>query len=386
MVFQCQSSKSSVGQTNKNTFTLKADLDNLKADFLVYSEKDDNSPNGYRNDTIWVKNGTFQFTDTVNDFKIYFLNIVNTRSWKTKHDGREYSSSTKADVNRLWFIAYPGAEIKCTGKVEDHMVAASLSDAKGINQDFSIIQAQTFPLIDEAHALKVRTYTEDLSEEEAKKLSDESNALFHQAVELKKEFVKAYPKSIAATYVFMDGYYRKYFTHDEAKMVLEGFDAESLSGTPFYDEVKSRLEAVDKTQLGMQSPDLITNNTLDGTEFKLSDLKGNYVLLDYWGTWCGPCMAEIPKIKEYYNKYADKNFVVVGVNSGDAVPRWKKTIEDNGYNWKHIQTTNENDLLVPFNVNSFPTKILIDPTGKIIYNSKNPDKVDMYQMLDKIFY
>ena len=135
----------------------------------------------------------------------------------------------------------------------------------------------------------------------------------------------------------------------------------------------------------MQAPEIVTNNTPDGSEFKLSDLRGNYVLLDYWGTWCGPCMAEMPKIKEYYNKYSDNNFVAIGVNSGDTNVKWKKAIKENEFNWMHVQTTKENNLLIPFNVTSFPTKILIDPQGKIIYNSNNPKKVDMYAMLDNIF-
>ncbi|MBD0832574.1 TlpA family protein disulfide reductase [Aestuariibaculum sediminum] len=384
-VFQCHSAKEISKTVNDKTFTLTADLKGLDKAFLVYFEKNNAYPDGVRRDTIWVKDGKFTFTDSVNDYKLYFLNVLNTRSWETEYNGRKYTSSTKADVNRLWFIAYPGAEIKCSGKVEEYMVDASLSDGRGVNQDFTRIQEKTFPLIDRAHALRFITYTEDLTEEESKKLSDSANALFKQAIDLKKEFAKSNPKSIAASYVFMDGYYRKYFTHDEAKAVLEGFDTETLDGTPFYDEVNQRIAAVENTKLGMQAPEVVTNNTLDGSEFKLSNFKGNYVLLDYWGTWCGPCMAEIPKIKEYYQKYSDKNFVVVGVNSGDAVPKWKKTVEDNGYNWEHIQTTSENNLLVPFNVTSFPTKILIDPAGKIIYSSNNATKTDMYAMLDAIF-
>lgn len=366
-------------------FTLNAHLKGLEADYLVYSEKDASYPDGYKRDTLWVKDGKFTFTDAVNDYKLYFINVLNTRSWKQSYNGRDYTASTKADVNRLWFIAYPGAVIECTGKVEDYMVNAFLSDEQGVNQDFTIVQQKTFPLIDRAHAITLKKYTEDLSENEYKKLSDSSDGLMKQAVGLKKEFVKTHPKSIAATYIFKDGYYRKYFSHEEAKSVLEGFDATTLSGTPFYDEVKNRIEAVENTKLGMQAPEIVTNNTLDGSEFKLSNFKGNYVLLDYWGTWCGPCMAEIPKIKEYYRKYSDKNFVVVGVNSGDAVPRWNKTVEENDYNWEHIQTTSENNLLVPFNVTSFPTKILIDPAGKIIYSSNNATKTDMYAMLDNIF-
>lgn len=383
--YQCKSEEETQKVETPKTFTLNAELKGLKADYLVYTEKDDRYPDGYRRDTLWVKDEKFTYTDSVEDYKIYFINVLQTRSWKSVYGDKEYTSSTKADVNRLWFIAYPGAEITCKGKLQDYRVDATLSDAKGVNQDLSKLHAQTFPLIDKAHALSVRTITEDLREEDYKVLRDSAKALRLKAIDLKKAFVKSHPKSVAASYIFMDGYYRKYFTAEEAETLFGNFDSIILSGTAFYDETKSRLEAVRKTAIGMQAPELVTRHTLDGSEFKLSSLRGNYVLIDYWGTWCGPCMGEMPKIKEYYNKYAYKNFVVLGVNSGDTKERWKKAIEDNGFNWSHIQTTEETNLLIPFNVNSFPTKVMLDPEGKIIYSSKNKEKVDMYQMIDTIF-
>jgi len=371
-----------------NTFTLNADLDGLDEEFLIYWEKNEKYPDGIRQDTLWVENGKFTFTDSVTDYKTYFLNVTNPRTWTRVYDGKEYTASTKADVNRLWFIGYPGATITCTGKVNGYRVDAQLSDEKGVNNDLAAINLQTFPLYDEAHGLSVSLSIEDWTgkDAEAMKVGDSVKALRLKAADLKKEFIKTHPKSIAASYVFSDAYYRKYFSHEEAMGFFKNFDSTALSGTPFYDEVKKRLESVDKTRVGMQAPDLITSNTLDGKEFKLSALKGNYVLFDYWGTWCGPCMAEMPKIKEYYNKYKDRNFVVVGVNSGDTASRWQKAVEENNYIWTHIQTTKDNNLLIPFNVNSFPTKILLDPEGKIIYSSKNTDlKVDLYQMIDGIF-
>ncbi|MFH4968396.1 TlpA disulfide reductase family protein [Gaetbulibacter sp. M240] len=384
-IYQCKSEGDSQPTETSNTFTMSVDLKGLDEDYLIYWEKDNKYPNGLRVDTLRVTNGKFTFTDSLTGYKIYYLAVTKPRSWTTVYNGKEYSSSTKADVNRLWFIGYPGATITCTGEVKDYSVEAQLSDEKGVNNDLSKIHLQTFPLIDKAHALSVRTYKEKLNESVLGQLRDSIQALRKKAIELKKEFISNNPKSIAATYIFRDAYYRKYFDHKEAKQLFNSLDSEILAGTSFYDEIKNRLEAVERTMIGMQAPELSTKNTYDGSDFDLSSLKGNYVLLDYWGLWCGPCMAEIPKIKEYADKYSEKNFVVVGINSGDATSKWKKAIEDRDYSWTHVQTTNENDLLIPFNVNSFPTKILIDPEGKIIYSSKNQEKVDMYQMIDNIF-
>ncbi|WP_242202375.1 TlpA disulfide reductase family protein [Aestuariivivens insulae] len=388
LMLNCKQDKNSVkAEETPKTFTLNAHLENLEADYLVYYEKDESYTDGYRRDTLWVKDQKFTFKDSVSDYKLYFITVPEAlRSYTINAGGKEYKVSVKAQMCRMWFIGYPGAEITYSGRVDDFMVNAYPSDQNGINDDLAKINKQIFPLINKTDSITVALSTNnDLGEEESEQLKKERSELYSKVKELKLEFIKAHPKSIAASYVFSDAYYRKSFTHDQAKQLFDGFDIATLSGTPFYEEVKNRLEAVDKTGIGMHAPELITKNTVDGSEFKLSDLRGNYVLLDYWGTWCGPCMGEMPKIKEYYNKYSDKNFVVVGVNQGDTMARWKKVIEENQYNWTHIQTTKENNLLVPFNVNSFPTKILLDPEGKIIYSSKNPDKVDMYKMLDGIF-
>ncbi|WP_194767054.1 TlpA disulfide reductase family protein [Tamlana sp. I1] len=385
LMLNCKKPSEKIEDTPK-TFTLNAHIENLEADFLVYSEKDANQPNGYRIDTLWVKDQKFTFTDSIDAYTLYYITIPEAqRRHKVNVGGKEYTVSVKANLSRMWFIGYPGAEITYTGKIDGYMVDAYPSDKEGINDDLALINKQVFPLQNQINSITFSTRTDELSDEKRKEMNATKLELSEKIIDLKIDFIKSHPKSIAASYVFNDCYYRHYFSFEDAKKMFKDLDSTTLAGTTFYNESKQRLEAVEKTGIGMQAPEIKTTHTLDGSEFNLSDLKGNYVLLDYWGLWCGPCMAEIPKIKEYANKYADNNFVVVGINSGDTAQRWKKVIADYDYNWTHVQTTKDNNLLIPFNVNSFPTKILMDPEGKIIYSSQNPEKVDLYQMIDDIF-
>lgn len=387
LMFNCKEENRLKANETPSTFTLTADLKNLEAEYLEYYEKDDSKPDGYRRDTLWVKDQKFTFTDSIKDYKIYFITIPEAvRGYTVKFGDKEYKVSVKAHLARMWFIGYPGAEINYEGTVDDFMVNAYPSDKEGINDDLAVINRQIFPILNQIDSMTVASSTGDFTDVEKKQMYEVRSKMYDSLKELKVDYFKSHSNSVAASYIFNDAYYRKNFTHQEAKEIFNGFDSTKLAGTPFYDEVKLRLEAVEKSGVGMQAPEVLTKNTLDGSEFKLSSLKGNYVLLDFWGTWCGPCMAEMPKIKEYYNKYGDKNFKVLGVNSGDAKPKWKKAIKEHNFNWTHIQTNDDNNLLIPFNVSSFPTKILIDPSGKIIYSSKNTEsKVDMYQMLDDIF-
>ena len=369
------------------TFTLNGDIKNMTSEYLVYFEKDDTQPDGYSRDTIPVKNGKFTFTDSINDsYKIYYIGVPEAlRRYKIKSGDKEYDVSVKAHLSRLWFIAYPGAEISYDGKIEEFMVDAYPSDKDGVNDKLGELNSKIFPMLNTIDSITVASATGDFNVVERKEMYERSTGIYKEIIEIKREFIENNPNSVAASYIFNDAFYRKNFEDAEARKLFNLFNGEELAGTPFYEESRERFEAMDNTALGMKAPDISTTNTLDGTEFKLSALKGNYVLLDFWGTWCGPCMGEMPKIKELHKNYANKNFKIVGVDSGDTEERWRNSIEKNEFNWIQIRSTEEDDLIIPFNVNSFPTKIILDPEGNIIYSTKSEEKKDMYKMLDSIF-
>lgn len=113
-----------------------------------------------------------------------------------------------------------------------------------------------------------------------------------------------------------------------------------------------------------------------GNIFSLSSLRGKYVLLDFWGSWCGPCRASHPHLKEIYAKYKDKGLEIVGIadeksdDINDAKALWLKAIKDDGINW--IQVLNNydkatNNLAMSYGITGFPTKILLDKNGKVLF-------------------
>lgn len=106
----------------------------------------------------------------------------------------------------------------------------------------------------------------------------------------------------------------------------------------------------------------------EGGNLSLSSLRGKYVLIDFWASWCGPCRKENPNNVAMYNKYKDKGFEIYGVSLDQDPLRWKKAIEADGLTWKHVSDLKgwSSSAGQTYNVKSIPATYLLDPAGKII--------------------
>ena len=109
---------------------------------------------------------------------------------------------------------------------------------------------------------------------------------------------------------------------------------------------------------------------VDGTEFQLSDLRGQYVLLDFWGSWCGPCRRENPNLVQFYKDHKDE-VTIVSIALEKNNDYWKHAIMKDGLEWKyHIVEVGRfvftSGIAKKFGVSAIPTKILISPEGIIL--------------------
>ena len=140
---------------------------------------------------------------------------------------------------------------------------------------------------------------------------------------------------------------------------------------PALAAIKANIAQEEKKQaiIGKDFIDLTLNDT-NGVSHKLSDYvgKGNYVLLDFWASWCGPCRAEMPNVVANYNKYHDKGFNIVGISFDSNSEAWKKAIADMKMNWIHLSDLKawHSDAGKAYGVDAIPASILVDPQGKVI--------------------
>lgn len=143
-------------------------------------------------------------------------------------------------------------------------------------------------------------------------------------------------------------------------------------------KAKKRVLIYNQTESGQLAPNIVQAN-----KFNLADLKGKYVVLDFWGTWCAPCVKGFPKMREYYKKYNSK-VEFVGIACNDKKSVWEKFIKEEGLEWTQLLNDVENnDLASKYNIRDFPTKVIIDKESRIVEIFKGETSA-FYEKLDEL--
>ena len=131
-------------------------------------------------------------------------------------------------------------------------------------------------------------------------------------------------------------------------------------------EVKELIEIGKRSMVGVTAADFIQPDST-GKLISLFSLRGKYVLVDFWASWCGPCRAESPNLLKAYNKYKTKNFEILSVSLDENKDRWLKAIKDDGYFWTQVSDLKQvNAAALLYGINSIPFSFLIDPNGVIV--------------------
>ena len=338
-----------------DSFTVTGTIKGLDTEYMSRSYKD---AEGNRvSDSIFVENGKFTYTAKISEpeFIVFWPNVENT----IKRTDRGYYP---AKSSQFAFLAAPGDYIEFKGEVTDFVDAYPTGTPA--NDDLASINSKIFPLLNQAVNMQLEQNKLEDTDPRYQVLTDSMNLLNEKVDEMKKEFVASNPKSEAAAWYLSDMMVRSQVSQDEAIKIFKSFD-KGLAGYTYYEAVAQRVEGIESTMEGKIIPNFTSNATPNGETFELYSLKGKYVLVDFWGTWCAPCIAEMPTVKEYQEKYKDQ-LVILGINSGDSMEKMVQFLDKYDYDWQQVLA-----------------KFILDPEGKIIKRFVGSTE-EAFDVLDEI--
>ncbi|MFN5043385.1 MAG: thioredoxin-like domain-containing protein [Bacteroidota bacterium] len=361
-----------------NNFTISGKIKGLESKNISLIIFDQDFPNGLRRDSISVNNGSFTYTATVNKFLYASINPMMGRVVKSTPSGYYPAKSST-----FQFFVAPGYKINFTGEISDFVDAYPFGEEN--NNIFGKLCKTIYPLLNKSVNLSVKIANKVVTDTNIiKRMKDTSNILNEKVNDLKVKFLRANPSLAAASWLLSDMMIRSQISNTAATEIFNAMQNEKLEGIIYYKEVAKRVEGFTATATGKMVPEISTINTFTGSKLELSSLRGKYVVLDFWGTWCGPCIAGMPKMKEYLDKYKNKMEIVGVASESDKGERWRNFLDSKPqYQWHQVLSTKEEDFILQFNVAGFPTKIIIDTQGKILgrYVGENEE---IYKKLDEL--
>lgn len=302
--------------------------------------------------------------------------------------GRHAKTDKNGYFEYIQIIGVPGETLQLVGTLDNYTVLGSKFYQQSVEMNEAIK-----PFENEYNALVVE-YRKMMKDEikgemlnQCKEKIEQKRSQISSAI---ISFAKAHPDN-EATVIYLsrlpyDQYdnYLNMLTPAVRDGRMKAFYQPELDFKKASDENKKHLEDFKSRVVGSEVPDF-TLTDINGMPLSISSLRGKYVVLDFWGTWCGPCVNGMPKMKKYYEKYKGK-YEILGIDCNDSEEKWKSFVIEKGLPWLHVYNKNDdNDVRKNLGVYAYPTKLIIDPQGKII-NLFVGETNDFYTYLDKLFY
>lgn len=325
------------------------------------------------------KSNTYTIKGTVKglpDSKVYISHVINNKevfdSAEVKNE--KFVLSGAAPGPYFYFISFEKMKGLIPLFVENAAMTIStdtnLKDTRIIGSQTQILYNEFSNIYDYIHkkaGIPNRKFqqfnqTKDSSlYYDAKKEWDEIGV---EADSLYVDFVKRHPASPVSAFVIIDRFinYTNPPMIEKSYALLQPGALNSLYGKRVTEYRKTQQ----LTAIGAKPAFTLADTT--GKKVSLKDFKGQYVLVDFWASWCVPCRRENPNIVKAYAKYHNKGFEVVAISLDDKQAPWVKAIDTDSLPWKHLSDLKgwKSELALKYGINSIPSNFLVNKEGAII--------------------
>ena len=337
-------------------FAIEGTMDSKGEGEYVYLSRFELDGSFDKIDSAQVLNGTFAFTG---DVDAPYLAQISTANPKEQ----------------------PCAFIIEEGKIQVSFNGYATASGTPTNDSITSYKEETFVAVSEMQdlrfAMQEHKKNETLTPAIEKELGTKAYTIQNKSRDLAKIFAKTNAKTLAGLYVI---YYNMHlFAYPEVQEILDL--AKPTEGeTRLYQALKEKEAILARRQIGAKLTDVVLPN-LNGQLDSLSNYigKGNYVLLDFWASWCGPCRKEIPTLVEVYKQYHDKGFEIVGISFDNDSASWKGAVDRYGMSWPQFSDlkgwTSAGGRA--YGINSIPATLLFDPSGTIVATDVHAEELGM---------
>lgn len=148
--------------------------------------------------------------------------------------------------------------------------------------------------------------------------------------------------------------------------------------------MQDKVQRFKNVAIGATAPNL-SARTPDGGTLSLSDIEADYILIDFWASWCGPCISQVPDLQKVYRDFKDRGFEILSVSIDGKEDRWRSGIDRLKLNWLHISDLKgwKSELAESYNVTFIPFNLIVDKKGAIV--AKNMHSQTLYAKLTELF-
>lgn len=184
-------------------------------------------------------------------------------------------------------------------------------------------------------------------------------------------YIKNHPGSLVSVYIL--DIYAAGWGKEKASLLYQNLNPE-IKETSFGKNVYEFIRLNKNIKIGEHFVDFEETNTA-GKNMRLSAIKGKYILLEFWASWCGPCREENPALVSTYNLFKDKGFSILGVSADDNKALWLKAVKDDKLAWENVSDLkgDKNKAALIYGITAYPTNFLIDEQGTIIAKNLRGD-------------